>query len=590
MRNFAFRTVPGLVIFPLLAVITLIWFQSQSLESAYSGMFRQNLESQSNLVRLALSPDITDGNIAAAAAYASKLAKASTIRISIVDENGRVLSDTERDPAGMGNERERPEVDGALREGSWLHVRYSHTAAQELFFAAFRITGKDGRNYVLRVGMFMHSLNDTLGYVRRDIILLSLSMILLIISIGLFLHKRTKTPLDRIAVQSIRAIEAGPGFRFSVKGGPTFVLSLVERLNTLLTALKTQIARLTLEKRKRDVIFSSMSEGVIAVDLNGIIIDINQEACRILDLPALMEGCSLRSLVRGNELHGFALRIQQDSAPLTEDLTLDAAGENPRHLRVRGALMKSDNDETAGVVLVLSDLTRLYQLENFRRDFIADVSHEIKTPLTVISGAVEALQNGADQDPEEAGRFRTMIVQQSERLNNLVRDILSISALEHRARGDNSDFVPVNLSTVVQNAVELASGKAEIQKIELVADMPAEVFVNGDPQLLEQAIFNLIDNAVKYSGGSRVEARIRIEENVVILQIADNGCGIAREHLSRIFERFYRVDRTRSRKLGGTGLGLAIVKHTVQYHNGAVSVESSPGNGCIFTIRLPLAK
>ncbi len=590
MRSFAFRTVPGLVIFPLLAVITLIWFQSQSLESAYSGMFRQNLESQSNLVRLTLTPDIAAGDITAAAAYASKLAKASTIRISIVDENGRVLSDTERDPAGMGNERERPEVDGALREGSWLHVRYSHTAAQELFFAAFRITAKDGRNYVLRIGMFMHSLNDTLGYVRRDIILLSVSMILLIISIGLFLHKRIKAPLDRIALQSIRAIEAGPGFRFSVKGGPAFVLSLVERLNTLLAALKTQIARLTLEKRKRDVIFSSMSEGVIAVDQNGIIIDINQEACRILDLPALMEGCSLRSLVRGSELHGFALRIQQDAAPLTEDLTLDAAGENPRHLRVRGALMKSDNDETAGVVLVLSDLTRLYQLENFRRDFIADVSHEIKTPLTVISGAVEALQNGADQDPEEAGRFRTMIVQQSERLNNLVRDILSISALEHRARGDNSDFVLVNLSAVVQNAVELASAKAETHKIELVTAMPPEVFVNGDPQLLEQAIFNLIDNAVKYSGGSRVEARVRTEENVVILQIADNGCGIAREHLPRIFERFYRVDRTRSRKLGGTGLGLAIVKHTVQYHDGAVSVESSPGNGCVFTIRLPLAK
>lgn len=589
MKNFAFRAIPGLVVFLLLAVVALIWLQSESLESAYVGIFRSDLDKQARLIRLAMEPAIGEGDMSHSFEHATRLAKTAGVRISVVDDRGKVLIDTERDPGGMGNELERPEIAAALREGSGLYKRYSNTAAQELFFAAYRIPGKNGSHYVLRVGTPIHTLNKALSYIRRDIVLLGLTIGLLVISFMLFLNRRACAPVERIAVQSRLAVDAGSDFHFSAGGGPRFIRALAGELNVMVSALKSRIARLAMEKRKRDVIFSSMSEGVIAVGLDGIIIDINLEALHILDSPALTEGCSLQSLLRGRELHDFVMRILDEARPLTGDLTLDAGTDHPRHLRIRGALMKSDNDETAGVVLVLSDLTRLYQLENFRRDFIADVSHEIKTPLTVIFGAIEALQSGADQDPEEATRFRTMILQQSERLNNLVRDILSISALEHRARGDVSSFVPVNLAAVARNAIELAAEKAAAQKIELAADMPGEIMVDGDPQLLEQAVFNLIDNAIKYSGGSKVEIRTRCEERTVFLQVIDNGCGIGREHLPRIFERFYRVDKTRSRKLGGTGLGLAIVKHTIQYHQGAVSVESSPGNGCVFTIRLPRA-
>jgi two-component system phosphate regulon sensor histidine kinase PhoR len=588
MRNFAFRAIPGLVILLLLAVIVLVRFQGESFESAYTGIFRHNLDRQARLIRLALEPAIVEDDMSRAAQQAVKLAKTAGVRISILSDRGKVLIDTERDPAAMGNELERPEVAGALRDGSGLYRRYSETAAQELFFAAHRIADKHGVNHVLRVGMPMHSLDKALSAIRRDLALLGITLGLLMLAAMIFWNRRTRAPIERIAEQSRLATDIDIDFHFSTGKAPRFIRILVRQLNLMVTALKNQIARLTTEKRKRDVIFSSMSEGVIAVGLNGVIIDINLEALRILDSPSLTEGCSLRSLLRGSELHDFVMRVLEEGKPLTGDFTLDAASDNPRHLRIRGALMKSDNDETAGVVLVLSDLTRLYQLENFRRDFIADVSHEIKTPLTVISGAVEALQNGADQDPEEGNRFRTMILQQSERLNNLVRDILSISALEHRARGDASDFVPVNLGSVVRNAIEMATPRATAQRIELLADLPDEITVEGDPQLLEQAIFNLIDNAVKYSGGSKIEVKVRLDEKSVILRVTDNGCGISREHLSRIFERFYRVDKTRSRKLGGTGLGLAIVKHTVQYHQGTVSVESSPGNGCTFTVRLPL--
>ncbi len=588
MKNYAFHAIPGLIVLTLLLIVTMTWFQSESLESAYSKIFQHNMETRAKMVRLVLESSTREENTVKVAERALRMAKVSESRITIITEQGKVIVDTDLDPALMPNHSTRPEVVDALQKGSGSSRRFSEATRQEIIYVALKSKGADGKTYVTRIGMPMHSVNSMVMYARRDIIFLTISIILIMIGAGFFLRRWIKTPVDALASQSNPVIVGQPDFRFNIKSGPSYVRNLTDRLNELLVARRDQIERLRLEKSKRDVIFSSMSEGVIAANRHGIIIDINQEAAKILDQPTLTEGCSLKSLVRGGgELHDFAMRLLEESQPLMEDLTID--GDSPRYIRLRGTLMKSEHAETSGVVLVISDMTRLYKLENFRRDFIADVSHEIKTPLTVISGAVEALQSGADSDPEEAARFMNMIVLQSERLNNLVRDILNISALEHRAEGDVSEFIPVSLVSVTRNAIELVSERAARQNIQTDFRHPDEAYVNGDPQLLEQAVFNLVDNAVKYSGCTRIEVIITIEKPTVILQISDNGCGIGREHLVRLFERFYRVDKNRSRKLGGTGLGLSIVKHTVQYHHGAVSVESSPGKGCIFTIRLPMA-
>jgi two-component system phosphate regulon sensor histidine kinase PhoR len=236
-------------------------------------------------------------------------------------------------------------------------------------------------------------------------------------------------------------------------------------------------------------------------------------------------------------------------------------------------------------------MTRVRKLENFRRDFVANVSQEIKTPLTVIRGAVETLLDGAIDEPESAKRFMEIIAQHSERLNNLVQDILSLSQLECRALGEGYEPVNCGLSLPLQSAVKYEEPRAEEAGIRLVTEILDNPEVRIDPQLVEQAIINLIDNAIKHSG-EKSEIRLKLfrEGDEAVLAVIDHGCGIPAAHVERIFERFYRVDKARSRKAGGTGLGLAIVKHVMQLHHGTAGVISIPGKGSTFLLRMPIVK
>ncbi|MEG1980780.1 MAG: ATP-binding protein, partial [Victivallaceae bacterium] len=236
--------------------------------------------------------------------------------------------------------------------------------------------------------------------------------------------------------------------------------------------------------------------------------------------------------------------------------------------------------------MTATDLTKLRKLESFRSDFVANVSHEIKTPLTGIVGAVEALED--DPEPQFRRRLLEMLKLQSKRLNNLVQDILSLAALEKEQRNPQRHFDLIRLDDVAANAVNLCQLHAENAGINLVAAELTPVEIKGDSALLEQALVNLIENALKYSCGTQVTVNLNKLDNHALLSVKDNGIGILPAHQGRIFERFYRVDKSRSRELGGTGLGLAIVKHITQLHNGRAEVESTPGVGSIFKIILPL--
>ena len=225
-----------------------------------------------------------------------------------------------------------------------------------------------------------------------------------------------------------------------------------------------------------------------------------------------------------------------------------------------------------------------------KEQFMGDFSHEIKTPLTVILGAVETLQDGALQEPESAARFMEIITQHASRLNALVQDILSLSNLEQQHLNRQQDFTVVDAAVTIANAVEYCRPRADEKGVVLELNVAGKVLVKADPQLLEQAVVNLVDNAVKYSGSVRpIQISLRPDDGYCRIGVTDFGIGIAAEHLDRLFERFYRVDKARSRKLGGTGLGLAIVKHIVQLHGGEIAVRSVVGSGSTFVIKLPLA-
>jgi two-component system phosphate regulon sensor histidine kinase PhoR len=251
-------------------------------------------------------------------------------------------------------------------------------------------------------------------------------------------------------------------------------------------------------------------------------------------------------------------------------------------------VLRDAGGRESGAVVVLNDVTRLKRLETVRRDFVANVSHELKTPVTAVKAAVETLQGGALHDAAEAARFTEMIVRQADRLGSIIEDLLSLSRIEQEEEGAGLALAREAIGPVLAAAAQACAPSAAARSVGIAVRCPEDLRAAINPQLLENAVVNLIDNAVKHSEpGREVVVEGTAEEGGTVIRVIDRGCGIEPRHLPRLFERFYRVDRARSRRLGGTGLGLAIVKHIVQAHRGEVSVESQLGEGSTFTIRLP---
>jgi two-component system phosphate regulon sensor histidine kinase PhoR len=264
--------------------------------------------------------------------------------------------------------------------------------------------------------------------------------------------------------------------------------------------------------------------------------------------------------------------------------------DKERFLNGHGTVLRDPNEKQIGALIVLNDITRLRKLENIRREFVANVSHELRTPVTAIKGFVETLLDGKVEDSVEEERFLNIINKHTARLESIIEDLLNLSKIEREDERDEIILTEGEIIDVLSNAIEMCQDKADAKRIEIILFCPEDTIAKMDAQLLEQAMINLLDNAIKYSEqGSSISIKASQTEDELIIRVLDQGCGIDKKHLPRLFERFYRVDKARSRKLGGTGLGLAIVKHISQAHGGSVSVESIPGKGSTFRIHLPTA-
>ncbi len=335
---------------------------------------------------------------------------------------------------------------------------------------------------------------------------------------------------------------------------------------------------------EQEAVLAGMAEGVLAVDGERRVITLNRSASRLLGvLPVEAIGRSLQEVIRNPELLRQVEQLLTTHVPFEGDLVLRHADE--RTLQIRGTLLKDSHGDAFGAVFVFNDVTRLRRLENMRRDFAANVSHELRTPITSIKGFVETILDGANA--EDSDRFLRIVSRQADRLEAIIDDLLSLSKIEKDADASDITLRPTLLSDVIAGAVHDCELRAAERDIGVETECDAELSARVNSQLLQQAVRNLIENAVKYSdsGGTvRVIAEKTAEE--IRIAVIDHGCGIAPEYHDRLFERFYRVDKARSRKLGGTGLGLAIVKHIVLAHRGRVTVDSAPGQGSTFTIHL----
>ena len=368
------------------------------------------------------------------------------------------------------------------------------------------------------------------------------------------------------------------------------IAGLSDTMNQMAGELRERIRTITEQRNELEAVLSSMVEGVFGVDREERLLGMNPSAARILGCnPAMAQGRTIQEVIRLSELQRFVVRALSGEEPVEKDLIL--YGEEERIVRAHGTPLRDAEGKRIGVLIVLNDVTRLARLENIRKDFVANVSHEVKTPITAIKGFVETLQEGQAQDPEEIRRFLGIIHKHVERLESIVEDLLSLSRIEKETEKEEIVLGEHPIRDVLNAALQVCEIKRVAKNI--LIEMSCQEDLSGivNPALMEQAVVNLLDNAIQYSEpGGKVHLEARGTENEILIRVRDHGCGIEKKHLDRLFERFYRVDKSRSRKLGGTGLGLAIVKHIMQAHGGRVSVESQIGTGSTFILHLPKSK
>lgn len=589
MKTFNFKLFIYLPLILLLAIILLlfaVYKQAANLEDGYFETVRNDLAARDFLMSDAVAGYIRTGEFDKLRAYCRKISREMDIRVTVIDDKGKILADSENDPHFMENHLERPEVASALDGKAAGATRYSSTLGTHMSYYAMPVV-VDGKTYCIRTAVGAARLGVLLKQAFRTILLAGIIGALVAAGLAFYLFRLVTHPLDELRRAADRVAQGDYDVSLPVPNNGE-VRSLAIALNSMSEELKAKLAKITREKNERDAILSSMTEGVILVKGNGIIKRWNKAAEAMFNFSADGNRLSFAAIVGSRELIKLTEDAKNAEGIFESELTLNMP-DGERSFIARAGRLNLGEKRKPGVLLVITDITVIRKLEEFRRDFIADVTHEIKTPLTSIIAAVETLESVGD-DKEAQSRFMKIITQQATRLNALVQDILSLSNLEHKRLSSSDEMPEISVEGAVREAVELCRPRAEAKNIRLNLEIADNVMIHADAQLLEQAVINLIDNAIKYSNENS-EVKVTMKRNGVNqfrIDVLDHGIGIAKEHQDRVFERFYRVDKARSRKLGGTGLGLAIVKHVALLHGGKPGVVSEPGKGSDFYIQLPL--
>ncbi|MCA1753942.1 MAG: PAS domain-containing protein [Spirochaeta sp.] len=505
------------------------------------------------------------------------------LRISVISPSGDVLADTHISPLLAENHATRPEVVEALTEGVGTHTRVSSsTSANSLYLALAVFDDNQEPIGIVRSAASVAGIDRRIREAFTAILFAGLLIIAGTTLPTFVVIKRIYSPLVRIQEAADRYARGDLNYRIELRA-PEEIQSIAGTLNSMAAQLADTISGITAQRNELEVILSSMVEGVIVVDENRRISSMNRAAGVLFRVNHdTVIGKSVIEALRNVEIDELVARaVEQGGAQEAGFVIYDSP---LTHVQVHATTLNYEG--SAGVLLVLNDISKMKQLENIRRDFIANVSHELRTPITSILGFVETLRDGALQEPAAAERFIEIIHGQSVRLNLIIEDLLSLSRLESL----NSE-IPTEmyrLDQIVNKAIQACEHEAGRKEIYIQHSHHGMPTARVNPALLEQALVNLINNAVKYSPRvSEVEVTTRVSNSLLQIDVTDHGEGIPRKDIERVFERFYRVDRARSRNIGGTGLGLAIVKHIAMAHGGEVTVMSTEGQGSTFTLRIP---
>jgi two-component system phosphate regulon sensor histidine kinase PhoR len=566
------------------AVLTgCFWLASVQLGTLATERERQRLEELGRRLAAALDEAGDQGE---RKELLREFAAATGLEVELLDAQGVTLGDT---AVRSGEARgDGPPPGPAARGFAASASRYDVGTGRRILAVAVPHGPDDAPAFVVRLTADSTASDQAVGRAVTRLTAGSLACGGLAIALGWLLARRAARPVEALCTAATRLAAGDVDVPL-----PSTELAEVAGLAAAVGRLKDQLVErgLTIGRQgtQQEAVLGSMIEGVLAIDARQRIVGMNRAAADLLevDLDGVLRR-PLQDVIRNPDLRRFALLAIDCREPVEDDLVLRAARD--RTIRLRGTALRDVSGE-GGAVIVLNDVTDIERLENVRRDFVANVSHELKTPVASIKGFVETLLDGALDDPADSRRFLGIVARQADRLASIIDDLLALSRIEQSEGSGNLPLEPTRVADVLAAVLVDCGPRAEERSLRLEVDCAESLLADVNPPLLEQAIINLVDNAIKYSDpGRAVRIAAAQEAQALLIRVSDEGTGIEAEHLPRLFERFYRVDKARSRKLGGTGLGLSIVKHIVQAHGGGVTVESTPGVGSTFTIRLPTTR
>ncbi len=507
-------------------------------------------------------------------------------RITLIAPDGHVVVESESDPADLDDHGKRPEVEAARTAPFGVAARHSKSLGKNMMYVALKTTDVPGVEFV-RVAMPVNELQAQAAGLQRLVWIAAAAMAILALMMAWILTRRLVQPLQQLTTSAEQIAAGAYGHKVYIDRRDELG-HLASAFNHMSARLAVQFAQLDEDRQQLRAVLSGMVEGVIAIDADQNILFANERAGQMLEFPTKSSaGRKLWEIVRQRAVQDMVQAAMHK--PNDEGRHLEFAEPIGKSLMLHVAQLPGE--PTRGAVLVFHDTTELRRLERLRQDFVANVSHELKTPLSVVTACVETLMEGGIDDQENRGRFLQQIQDQTQRLHLLILDLLSLARIES---GDQQwTLQPVTIAELAQTCVNRHQARAQTKKQSLLLEAPAQpssATVLADEEALAEILDNLIDNAVKYTPeGGTIHLRWWQEEEACCIEVEDTGIGIPESDLPRIFERFYRVDKARSREMGGTGLGLSIVKHLVQAMQGTIRAASELGRGTTFTIRLPLS-
>ncbi len=565
-----FKAFTGYILITVLLATSVLIFSFTIIRKHHIDTLTNDLKNLATTMKLKIAPLMTADQSTELDSLVKKLGAEIKTRITVIDRDGVVLADSEEDPALMENHKRRKEIREALEGSTGSSLRYSRTVKKDMLYVAIPIEKEGKITGVLRVSLFISQIDNLLNKLKLNIAQISFIILIISLVIAVFFSKSLSRPVNEL-VKAARRVASGDlnvNVLFKKKDE---LKELADSFNHMVSQIKTLVNEMSLDKDALNTIIASIQEGILVLDKNGKVL-MSNKSFREITRGSHIGGKFYWEIIRNHTLDSLIKRIRKERIAHSEEIELNGK------TFICSATFLSSSEQ---MVLTFHDITEILKVAKIKRDFVINVSHELRTPLTAIKGFVETLESERDAKKQ----YLEIIKRHTDRLINVVQDLQMLSALEEKER---LEFEEVNIKELAEMILKMFEPTLKEKNLSLDLEIKGgQPIIKADPFKLEQIFINLIDNAIKYTEKGGITISIESTDSQIKIEIEDTGIGIPKEHLSRIFERFYVVDKSRSRKMGGTGLGLSIVKHIVEAHKGTIHVESEFNEGSKFTILLP---